>query len=604
MTRTSTRWLIVILLVAGPSVRNAAQTPKPPPRPGGVIGTPIPGQIAVPPRDTPSQPVSTGTGIIRGRVIASVTNAPLRRVQMSLGWSENRDFRRTVITDPQGRYEFKDLPAGKFTLSASKPGYVGLQYGQRRPYETGTPIVLDVGETAAPLDFALPRGSVIAGRIIDEFGEVMPQVQVQAQRFQYTADAQRRLQTAGTATTDDRGEFRVYGLMPGEYVVSGSIRSISSIVSSILPSGASEPADGYLPSFYPGTPNANDAQPITLGIGEEFNVQFALTPGRFARVSGTVRDSEGRPASGEVIMLPRQGQFVLSNIAQLDSKGTFLIRDVAPGQYSLEVRKLLRGSEGGEGASVSVTIAGSDITDLSITTTKAATITGQVTWEGTAPKNVSGPLRLRVGALNVDQSLASLGQGTDPKANGELDDTGSFQLGGVFGRVLLSMGPPNGWAVKSVTLDGRDITNVPLDTAGQTRIDGVRIILTDKLTNVSGHVTDAKGVSVRQYVVVVQPADERGSVLDNRDVTTVRPDTNGRFELRALRPGRYFATAIEALEQGRQFSPDFRRLLRRDALEFSLRDPMFRNATSRALTRPPVPITSGYRWLTSWRARA
>lgn len=568
--------LLITLAVASVLASLSAQVALPagqaPSVPGGVAGAPVPGQ---PRRDTAAQPQPTGTGRIRGRVVAAVTNAPLRRVQMSLQWSENPQFRPIVMTDAEGRYEFAQLPPGKFSLSASKPGYVALQYGQRRPYEGGTSIALSTGETITSIDFALPRGGVIAGRITDEFGELMPQVQVQAQRFQFAQDGQRRLVTTGTATTDDRGEFRVYGLMPGEYVVNGSVRPPTNfVIVNGLPSASNTmPSDGYPPTFYPGTANANDAQTVTIGIGEEVNIQFGLIAARLARISGTVRDSEGRPGAGEVILLPRQGISTNLSFNQLGADGSFVINGVAAGEYSLEVRQILPGREGPEAASVPITVAGNDIAGLRITTSKGSLITGRVVWDGTAPKTSPLPGPLRVGAMPADPINFSLGSGNDPKANGELDDNGNFQLGGVASRVFLTlMTTLPGWTVKSVTFDGQDITDVPLDPAGRQTIDGIRITMTDKLTNVSGQVTDAKGSTVPQYVVVVQPADELDPNVVMRYIRTVRPDTNGRFELRALRPGRYVATAIDSLEQGRQASPEFRRQLRRGAREFTIKE--------------------------------
>ena len=563
---------LAVVSVASLSAQAALPAVQAPSVPGGVAGAPVPGQ---PRRDTAAQPQPTGTGRIRGRVVAAVTNAPLRRVQMSLQWSENPQFRPIVMTDAEGRYEFAQLPPGKFSLSASKPGYVALQYGQRRPYEGGTSIALNTGETITSIDFALPRGGVIAGRVTDEFGELMPQVQVQAQRFQFAQDGQRRLVTTGTATTDDRGEFRVYGLMPGEYVVNGSVRPPTNfVIVNGLPSASNTmPSDGYPPTFYPGTANANDAQTVTIGIGEEVNIQFGLIAARLARISGTVRDSEGRPGAGEVILLPRQGISTNLSFNQLGADGSFVINGVAAGEYSLEVRQILPGREGPEAASVPITVVGNDIAGLRITTSKGSLITGRVVWEGTAPKTSPLPGPLRVGAMPADPINISLGSGNDPKANGELDDSGNFQLGGVASRVFLTlMTTLPGWTVKSVTFDGQDITDVPLDPAGRQTIDGIRITMTDKLTNVSGQVTDAKGSTVPQYVVVVQPADELDPNVVMRYIRTVRPDTNGRFELRALRPGRYVATAIDSLEQGRQASPEFRRQLRRGAREFTIKE--------------------------------
>jgi len=100
----------------------------------------------------------------------------------------------------------------------------------------------------------------------------------------------------------------------------------------------------------------------------------------------------------------------------------------------------------------------------------------------------------------------------------------------------------------------------------------VRITLTDKLSNVNGRVSDAKGQNLAEYVVVIQPADQKEAIVTARLVKAARPDTNGRFEVRGLRPGRYLATAIESMEQNRHYSPEFQKELRRGAREFTIRE--------------------------------
>jgi protocatechuate 3,4-dioxygenase beta subunit len=533
-----------------------------------------PGQ-QTPPRDI-AQPALTGTGRIRGRVFAAGANTPLRRVQMTLTLPDNREFGRVITTDAQGRYEFSGLPAGRFTLRASKPGYVGLSHGQRRPYEAGTSIALAAGETITSMDFALPLGAVIAGRVTDEFGDVMPQVRVEVQRFEYGSDGQRRLRTAGTDTTDDRGEFRAYGLMPGEYVVNAIVqtRVVAGAAAPGLDTEQNAPVDGYPPTFYPGTPNANAAHPITIGIGQEASIQFGLTPARLSRISGVVRDSHGRPGSAEVSLLSRQGGSAADSRTAAD--GSFMLNGIVAGEYSLWVRQRLSTSVPAvaEFASVPVTVSGTDLTGLSITMSKGFQISGRVIWEGTAsnsmPDSAASPAApLRVGA--AADTGAGWNAENDPEATGQVDANGTFRLGGVFGRVFLSLSPPSGWAVRSIVLDGQDITDKAIDVAGQ-NVDDVRITMTDKLANVSGRVSDARGSAVMQYVVVVQPTVDVEPTVVSRYVRTVRPDTNGRFEFRNLRPGRYTATAIESMEPNRQYSPEFRRELRRGAREFTVKE--------------------------------
>ena len=123
-----------------------------------------------------------------------------------------------------------------------------------------------------------------------------------------------------------------------------------------------------------------------------------------------------------------------------------------------------------------------------------------------------------------------------------------------------------------MTLDGDEIADTPIDFTGKTSVADVRITLTDKLTSVNGRVTDAKGQNVSEYVVVIQPADQKEAIAAARLVKAARPDTNGRFEVRGLRPGRYVATAIESMEQNRHYSPEFQKELRRGAQEFTVKE--------------------------------
>jgi len=127
--------------------------------------------------------------------------------------------------------------------------------------------------------------------------------------------------------------------------------------------------------------------------------------------------------------------------------------------------------------------------------------------------------------------------------------------------------------LKSITLEGEDITDEPLDLAGRQSVSGLVIRMTDRLTQIAGQVTDARGQTLRDYVVVILPAEaKQETVVAGRLIRTARPDSNGRFQTRGIRPGRYVATAIEDLEQGRQFAPEFQEQLRRSAQEFSVRE--------------------------------
>jgi hypothetical protein len=136
--------------------------------------------------------------------------------------------------------------------------------------------------------------------------------------------------------------------------------------------------------------------------------------------------------------------------------------------------------------------------------------------------------------------------------------------------VFLTTVEPPGWTIKSVSLAGDDITDVPLDMTGRSSLADVQIVLTDKLTTISGQVTDGGGQPLKDYVVVIQPAEPKEPIVASRWIRLVRPDTSGGFQTRSMRPGRYVATAIEAIEQGRQYAPEFQQQLRQGARPFTV----------------------------------
>src|SRR5688500_19023834 len=244
--------------------------------------------------------LKTGTGRIVGRVLSTDSGGPLRRAQVRLSAPEIAV--KTALTDTEGRFEFKDLPAGRFTLSASKSGYVTVQYGPTRPFESGRPIELADKQVLAKADIAMPRGGVISGRIVDEFGDPLPDALVSAMRQTWSNGRRRLLPTGRTGSTNDLGQFRMYGLPPGEYYVSATLRNMDVMMfdAALLggPSAGasgSTPASGYAPTYFPGTTSAAGAQRVPVAVGQEAqNTDFALAPVRLARISGTVMTSDGK----------------------------------------------------------------------------------------------------------------------------------------------------------------------------------------------------------------------------------------------------------------------------------------------------------------------
>ena len=359
--------------------------------------------------------------------MAAAGNTPLRRAQISLTATDNPQLRRATTTDADGRYEIIELPAGLYQMTVTKAGYVTMQYGQRRPFEPGTPINVRDGETVTSIDFALPKGAVIAVRLTDEFGEPVAGHTVEVQRFQWGEDGQRRLIGAGGqpfSGTDDRGEVRIYGLMPGEYAIQAR-RGLTGGG----PGGGSDTGEGFATTFYPGTLRAAEAQPITVGIGQELSIQFPLTTSRLSRIRGTAVDSQGRPAAGATISVMTPvgcGGFSSSGAGQVGQDGTFTVSGVPPGEQYLRF-SLRRGLET-ESAAVPISVTG-DISGLSATVGPGATLSGRLVYEGTPPTagQQGWPPLIRVAAREQCQQ-AFVGA-----SGGDVDPDGNFKITGAKG---------------------------------------------------------------------------------------------------------------------------------------------------------------------------
>ena len=561
--------LVVACAAAGASAGLDAQGTAP-----GAPGAPAGDQRrAQPPRaQRANEEPPRGSSVIRGFVVAADSGAPIRRAQVRAFSAESRDTRVTT-TDDQGRFELKELVGGRYTVTASKGGFVTLQYGQRRPSEQGTPLDVAEGRALDKVGIALPRGSVIAGRIVDEQGEPVTGAQVRALRYGYAGGARRLTNAGGSGAndrTDDQGSFRLFGLTPGEYIVSAALRGgpMSAV------DGDDEPS-GYAPTYYPGTPSVADAQRITVGVGEESPaVIFALTLTRLVRVTGRVLNSQGQPAAGATVMAMatasdspgRMGMPGTGRGSQVRPDGTFELTGIAPGSYTINVRE--RGGPDGEFGGVPVVVGTADLSGVAITTGRGATASGRIVTDQDVPPSF-GPNQVRVMAVAATGEPGGFfGGGGGP---GRTNDDFTFELRGLADTRLLRVSPPAGWALKAIEHEGADITDTPLDFRGGGDVRNLRVVLTQSLTDLSGLVTDDRGQPLIDATVVVFPDDEARWGGTSRYIRAARPDQQGRYQFRGLPPYQgYLVAVVQGLEDGQANDPEFLATLKPAARRVSL----------------------------------
>ena len=329
-----------------------------------------------PPRDTPAQTGDSSdaadAAMISGRVVDGRSGQALHRARVVATARQPGGRRQSVLTDQSGRYVLADLVAGRFTVTVSKPGFITLAYGQRRPRQPSTPVEVVAGQHLQNLDIALPAGSVITGQVVDENSAALPSASVRVLRYVYR-QGQQQLEPVGTDRTDDRGLYRVFGLEPGDYLVSATVprqllnpgggrtfgprggRPLDLAGGGFARAGTGfvgqdiEPF-GYAPTYYPGVTNLSDASRVSVGLSAEVGgVDFAIRLVPTATVRGVMFRPDGTAASGvQVLLVPTDG--VVSRDSMLRSRvqdGAFEIRNVPPGPYTL--RATTRGGRGGFG---------------------------------------------------------------------------------------------------------------------------------------------------------------------------------------------------------------------------------------------------------------
>ena len=571
----------------------------------GAGGQGVP-QGAEPPRDTQT-PTPPATSSITGRVVTADTGRPVKRAQVMISGTGRGG--RGATTDDQGVYSITSLAAGSYTVSASKNGFVDAIYGQRRPLQPGTPIQLLDNQQATSVDLRLIRGGVITGRVLDEDGEPLMRAVVSVQRYQYL-QGNRQLTPAGADQTDDRGVYRVFGLPAGDYYVSVSVSGLGQIIGRGLQqlamgAGAFGPgggrggrggfgalneveASGYAPTYYPGVVAASDAGKIAVGPGQEvggIDFQIQLVP--FATVGGLVggaannggitvtlapQDTNARGPLGGTIMNGRTAQ-----------DGSFSIRNVPPGRYLAIARSGGRQDDQRIGVQP-VVVNGQNIGGLTISLQPEITVSGNIIVDSAGTPAPTDYSAFRVDAPEVNPLPAGGGpggRGGGPfGTSGRAATNGSFSVpnlvpGRHYVRITgqgLTQGLTTGtqWNLKAVLAGGADVTDSGVDLKPGENVDNLTIVLTDRLTSITGTVRDATSTPVPALTVIAFAADQQYWTPQSRWIQAGRTDQNGTYHLRGLPPGDYLLLVSDTVEQGEWFDPSFLEQVRNAATRITL----------------------------------
>ncbi len=560
----------------------------------------LPGQA----RDGQVAPVThaTGTGVLAGRITMAGTGQPVGDVRVTLSGAELRGS-RSALTNDDGYYAFTELPAGTFTVRGTLTGYVAGTFGQKAPGKPGTAIVLRDGQQYKEASFEIARGGVITGIVLDEKNRPSIGTPVRVMRWMMQA-GERMLVNTGSGTTDDRGMYRVYNLMPGEYVVSAvprnatgpvvvsadmvqtearlmelSARGLASgIGPPIAPTTSQDVSTGYAPVFYPGTTALEAARAIRVGISEEHaGIDFSLTRVALTTVTGHVAVPPGvNPTTVQVRLIQPDG-FALGMgpaAARASSNGAFTLRSVVPGQYLVYASASVTAPRPAVAqvpqppvspaqqrrlwATADLYVDGSLAPVVSLTLQEGFAVSGQLVFNGSAPVPTNNE-RVRVTMNPLGQPVQSLGLGSWSTA---ADASGQFTVPGVVpGRYRISATGAPGWQVTSVLVNGLDVLDFPFVVDPGETVPSVTIQFGDRTTDLRGTLTDANAAATADYSVVIFPEDQRYWIPYARRMRSVRPNTDGAFVMTGLPPGDYRLAAVTDLDANEWLDPEFLRQL-------------------------------------------
>jgi hypothetical protein len=428
----------------------------------------------------------------------------------------------------------------------------------------------------------LPRGAVITGRVTDELGEPVPSANVTVARLQFL-QGQQRPSMSGNATTNDVGEYRIFGLAPGRYYVSATMNQ--GFVGP--PNDTLEGSDariGYASTFYPGTAEMAAAQRLTVGVAQTLSdINIGLLPARLATISGVAIDSEGRPLTCcGVSITPRGRTPGFGTIGgPLRSNGAFAVPNVPPGEYVVRANPQRPPLAPGATAPLPefsialVTVNGDDVTNVRLMPVVPATVSGRIVFDDPGAAQSLKPSALRV--IWQSMNLDDMGLGAGGGSVAPLQDGLTFELKTLASRIALNVNvaaamtsTQSGWRVAAIRVNGQDVTDSGIDVDGR-GVRGVEIELTSRRQQITGLVTDAKGAAVTDYIALLFSQDRlRWTAAGNRYFSSSRPGDDGQFKVGTLPPGEYYAIALDRADGAEWGDPEFLEGLIRHASPFSL----------------------------------
>ncbi len=468
---------------------------------------------------------------LEGAVVKSTTGEPARKIQVTAQRIGGDGQPEVTESDVNGRFSFINLEPGRYTLWAGGNGYPGQAYGQRSPMAQGKLLLLEPGQHMRDIVFRIEPGGVLTGTVYDEDGDPVVLAQVEAIRLRGRADAPHYSGVA-SGHTNDLGQYRIFGLEPGRYLIIAMAQNQSSS------NRTGELA--YLPTFYPGTADVGQASPIQVNPGDEISgIDIGLSQARSVHVRGRVV-VDGKAVNGVFVSLMRQSGDLAGlplppyGSGILDNNGGFEIRSVPPGAYLLTAGWSNQNKN--YSGRMPLNVASADIDDITLTLTPGVELRGSIRADAGVPLDFN---RLGVWLQSAD-STSWGGAAAQVKADGTLVMENVFD-----GNYRLHLqGFPEEFYLKSARLGGADVLIPGLSISQGFSPGTLELHLALDGGRIDGTVLQNQNPASGALVAFVpDPPNRERDELYSSKLT----DQFGRFSMGGLPPGDF---KLFAWEQG------------------------------------------------------
>jgi hypothetical protein len=477
---------------------------------------------------------------IGGLVVKSGTSEPLKKARISLQQADDPSAGYAAHTDAAGHFAIEKIEPGRYRLRVEHTSYVSQSYGENSSTSSGAILTLTPGREIQDLFFRLVPWAIISGRIADENGDPVPNATIEALRH-FIWEGRRILTPEGQAQTNDLGEFRLFGLARGRYIVRAQIAE-SWQQPGLRDSGSDDPGSsiqtGYAPVYYPGTSDEARAATIDVAPGQEVPaVDFTLLPIRTFRVRGHVFDAVlGQSAKNCFLSLVRHnpeesGVYYGQQSGTSCEKGAFQFSDVPPGSYYVVAGSKI--SDKQRAARAAIEVNNTNVDDVSLTFASGFELTGRIWVEG---HEISDLSNVRVWLHDPEQY--SMGGGfaaVKPDGTLTIENVleGNYHL---QVSVHLAGFSPDIY-LKAARANGEDVLEKGLTIGVGSSRKLLEIVLSTASARIEGSVTDENGLpSSGAAVALVPDGDRRKQFRLYKDTTT---DQYGKFILRGVAPGAY-----------------------------------------------------------------